>query len=144
MGWIARIGEIPETPYPFRIISLQEEEDFLLAVQRMKILERELTLDPISRDRTVQQNRAIFKLAYRKISPLMGEEDLREIDAACCAEYYHQNGGRESGTKFKLSKDMTVVEFMAYFKWLQIFAAKTWGVEIVDPDPLRRTTPSVE
>ena len=95
--FIIQIGELPDEPYPFRVTT--SEDVFLKTLLRARNPEKELVIRPIERNRSIQQNRALWKLAYPEIAERMGEENLMAVHRTMLAEYFLEQGGSEAARK---------------------------------------------
>lgn len=128
------VGETWEAPF-----RPEDEEYFLQAFKSFRATDLEMAISRIDRNRTNQQNRALFKLLKESgLCAAMGEWDVHDAYHTIEAEYWRVCGGKEGGAK--LIKNMSTWEFSAFFAWLQQFASETFGIVIPDPDASLRVT----
>lgn len=101
----------------------------------------ELTVELFRRTRSNQQNRALWGLAYKVLEEETGNDpdDMHEYFLGEHTGWVTRTVfGRKRLVPRKRSHDMSTLEFVEFFDFIQRRAAETVGVFIPDPDPFWR------
>lgn len=128
-----------------RAVAIQKVISFLWALSKTK--KWKIVISEWRRDRSEEQNRALWGVAYKTLSNATGN-DADDLHEYFCGEFW---GWKESKvmTKKRLKPKRTTtrdehgrrdvintMQLMEFYAFIQQRSAETVGVYVPDPDPL--------